>query len=322
MGGMSTLASRRDSRLHATVISEMPLVYRERSGRRSHVRAGSSLAWFGRRLAVVQDDTRAVALIDPATGRVRPVPLPEEGAGKRRGAESKRSKLDLEACTRLRVGAQELLLVFGSGSRRRRRVIAALLDPERPRVRIYPAGEFYALLERSRDFTGGALNVEGALWDGDSIRLVNRGNRSRASADATCEIEAASLLAWLTGEGPVAAVRPRDVRRYDLGQLEGLPLTFTDVAAGAGGRMLYAAAAEDTADAVLDGAVAGSALGVIGRRGGRWTEIRHRDGSLFRGKVEGICPPRRASRRLWVVTDADDPREPARLCAVRLGGPW
>jgi hypothetical protein len=87
--------------------------------------------------------------------------------------------------------------------------------------------------------------------------------------------------------------------------------------------VLYIASAENSPDAVSDGSVAGSAVGVIDENGGcRWTELRDTDGKLFVGKIEGICADRNSAGRIHVVIDADDPARPSELVQVALAGPW
>src|SRR5450432_1790777 len=97
--------ARLDLGLGATVISRRPLYYSDGADdvldRPKHVRAGSSLAWVGDRLAVVQDDTNFIALIDPSNQRVTAVPVPAGHNGVRQFGDSrgnKKWKLDLEAC--------------------------------------------------------------------------------------------------------------------------------------------------------------------------------------------------------------------------------
>jgi hypothetical protein len=62
------------------------------------------------------------------------------------------------------------------------------------------------------------------------------------------------------------------VARYDLGTLQGTPLTFTGAAAMAFG-LLCSAAAANSPDAVTTSPLAGSAIGVLDNpTGGRWIE--------------------------------------------------
>jgi hypothetical protein len=107
------------------------------------------------------------------------------------------------------------------------------------------------------------------------------------------------------------------VAQYDLGAIDGVPLTFTDATLWRDG-LLYTAAAEASPDAVRDGVVAGSAIGVIDDAGRtRWTPLRDVDGGPFGAKVEGVAPGDDVDA-LWVVIDVDDPTVPSELCAVRL----
>ncbi|MBK8648737.1 MAG: hypothetical protein IPN16_19770 [Gemmatimonadetes bacterium] len=64
----------------AIVVARRPLHYVDgadaHADRPAHVRAGSSLAWLGPFLALVQDDANFVALIDPRDASTRAIALP------------------------------------------------------------------------------------------------------------------------------------------------------------------------------------------------------------------------------------------------------
>jgi hypothetical protein len=109
------------------------------------------------------------------------------------------------------------------------------------------------------------------------------------------------------------------VEWFDLGALDGIQLSFTDAAAFADGRCAFVATAEDTADPLLDGPVAGSVIGVLDGFEARWTPLRGPAAVPFRQKVEGLALD--ANRRGgWILTDADDPARPALLGRVTLAG--
>jgi len=107
-----------------------------------------------------------------------------------------------------------------------------------------------------------------------------------------------------------------------LGELHGIRLTFTD-ACVAGERAIFAAAAEDSPDAIRDGCVQGSALGLIEDPGAvRYGILREKSGCVFRGKVEGVTISRTEPNQLYVVVDTDDPAAASELCVVRLSEEW
>ncbi|HEX6040713.1 DUF6929 family protein [Longimicrobium sp.] len=327
--------ARRDDALGARVVRTVPLVYAagpdEALDRPAHVRAGSGLAWLGGELVCIQDDTHFVARIEPDTGRAHAVPLPAGEGGLRQFDDvrgNKRFKLDLEACTVVPDGqGGEMLLAFGSGSSSLRERILRLADARAPHpyVELREAITLYARLREAAAFSGSELNVEGAVWRGDRVLLLNRGNGApvdgRLPIDATCEIGWAALLSYLDGPGGQSAPAPQSIIQYDLGTLDGWRLTFTD-AAVAGDALVYTASAEASPNAVDDGPVAGSALGIIGADGeARWTELRGADGGRFDGKVEGIARGPRPGT-VFVIVDRDDPHRPSDLCEVALSGDW
>ena len=88
-------------------------------------------------------------------------------------------------------------------------------------------------------------------------------------------------------------------------------------------RTAFVATAEDTADAVLDGPVAGSAIGVIeegpDHATARWTPLVESGRRLWPHKVEGFVLDTDL-RGGWLLTDADDPRRSAQLGRVELTG--
>jgi hypothetical protein len=114
----------------------------------------------------------------------------------------------------------------------------------------------------------------------------------------------------------VAAGEPLDdrgltaVERHDLGDVDGVPLAFTDISALPDGRVVYTAAAEDTSARDRDGAQKGAAVGVLGER----SERVERD-----AKLEGVRATLDGERiALLLVADPDERATPAPLFAAEL----
>lgn len=327
--------ARPDADLKATIVSRRALRYRAVAhpalDRPTTVRAGSSLAWIGSRLGMVQDDANFIAIVDPRTALVRSIALPAGEGGlrhfdDRRG--NKKHKLDLEACCALDHPAGPMLLALGSGSKRRRRRLVTVHAPttNRPRVALFDAESLYLALESVEAFAGSDLNLEGALALPDAVRLFTRGNgaakRGLTPVNASCDLPLRALLRYLDAEGDAPLPRPRRVTQYGLGELDHLPLGFTD-ATLADGRLLFTAAAEASKDATEDGMVTGSVIGRLPARGDlRFARLRERDGRPSRDKVEGIVAVPGVRDRVLVVVDADDPTRASELCEVRLDGAW
>jgi len=328
---ISRIASLQDTALAATVLSKVPLYYTEGADasldRPEHVRAGSSLAWFGNRIAVIQDDAHFVALIDPKDGQVDALPLPVGEGGLRQFDDlraNKRFKLDLEACLTLSSPDGEVLLAFGSGSNKHRETVVRVSASGA--IDLAQASGLYHRFRTTKAFSGSELNIEGAAFIDGWVRFFNRGNgESREGLlplDATCDVLWNELEAYLRDPENLNVPELHRIIQYDLGTLNSIRLTFTDATATDRG-MLYVASAENSPDAITDGSVTGSVIGVLDERMGcRWTELRDADGGPFSAKIEGVCAARNLEGLVYVVTDADDPARPSELLEVALAGPW
>lgn len=328
------VVAQEDPRLAARCVERHVLLYRtgadEALDRPGYVRAASSIVRLGNLLAVVQDDANFIALLDPDAREVMAVVLPAGHAGRRQFDDrrgTKRFKLDLEACTIIEGPIGPRLLAFGSGSTPAREHIVAVDDPAgaAPVIAVIDAARLYAGLRAATEFSGSELNIEGATVVGDVVRLFQRGNGAPRGTlrpvDASCDLGLAQLNAYLA-DPELEPPGPTGITTYELGSVGGCRLSFTDATRVPGG-LLYAASAEASFDAVSDGPVAGSALGVLPEHGPpRWALLRDADGSLFGGKVEGVTLDGDDPRKVYAVVDSDDPALPGELCIVRLEGPW
>lgn len=329
-----TRAAVEDTARRAVVVSRRPLFFSDggdaAQDRTAHVRAASGLTWLtldgAPRLLVAQDDTSFLAVIDPhaADPVVQALTLPHSVAGRRvfeTRLGNKQQKLDLEACTTATWGGHERALIFGSGSTAARERIVCV-EPSGITQLLDAAGLYAAL--REAGVGGSELNIEGAAAIGDRLLLLQRGNGAardgRVPQDASCTLSIRALHAHLLEGAPPPAID--EVTVHELGAIDGVKLTFTDVTVS-GDQLAFLAGAEASPNTVDDGEVVGAALGTMTHdaRDVRWTRLTLEDGTPYRGKVEGLAPrdPQRADGRFWAVLDADDPDRAAELLDLVLG---
>ena len=161
------------------------------------------------------------------------------------------------------------------------------------------------------------LNIEGAVVCDDELRLFQRGNKKdRANAILRCKL-APVLEALSFGRG-IGALEIIAVVAVELGDLDGVPLSFTDAAVLPNGDMIFSSAAEDTDDAYDDGPCTGSAVGIVTPKG----EIAALERVSENVKLEGIAVVESGDvAELLLVSDADDAEIPASLYAASLGIP-
>ena len=277
------------------------------------VRSGSGLVRFGKRLLMVQDDALWLPWLDEA-GTLHASALPADAAGQRL-FDDKRSKPDFEAAAQ--VGPR--VLVFGSGSLPSRERIAVVESDGR--TRLIQASALYRALRSEPRFAGHDLNLEGAVVTGDQLLLCTRSNgqaaESQAGFDATVEIPVAELERYLSDPGAQAPPQLGQIQQYALGSVSGVRLTLTDVSER-DGRLYYLAAAEASPDAIQDGPVLGTSLGLLGKEP-RYALIETETGAPLCDKVEGLAAGAGAGEWLAIV-DADDRRKPAELLRLIAEG--
>ena len=283
---------------------------------RTHLSAASGLARAGSFLYVIADDELHLGVFrttDNGPGELVRLFDGELPASK---TERKVLKPDFETLTVLPASPDfpaGAMLALGSGSTRNRRKGALLGLDAHGAVQGLPRTVDLSPVFDSLDEVFPKLNIEGAVVSGDEVWLFQRGNK-RNSENAIIRFSLAAFLAALRGEAKFA-IEPLAVQRVDLGEVDGIPFTFTDAAALPDGDMVFTAVAEDTEDSYNDGPCAGAAIGILESDG----HLRH----LLRldpiQKIEGVDARLDGNViRLLLVTDADDPNVPASLFSATM----
>ena len=268
------------------------------------VSAASGIACVAERLYVVADDLLELAVYDLHGARKQSISL-LPGELPREHAARKAHKPDFEALLALPGGS---LLALGSGSTARRQrgawVQAVAAEPRSGAVDL---SDLYAALARELP----ELNVEGGVVLGSQLYLASRGNGARRE-NALVQLDLGRALASLQSERCLRADSIVRIQRVQLPELDGVPLSITDLAVADAG-LIFAAAAEASANTYDDGACAGSVVGRLATDGTASELVM-----VARGiKLEGICCA--SPRELLAVADADDPNAQAPLFAFE---PW
>jgi hypothetical protein len=327
--------AQRDPALAAVIVGHRPLYYSDGPDpsldRPAQVRAGSSLARVPGGIALIQDDANFVAVLEDGGAGVQSISLPVGTGGHRQFDDhrgNKAHKLDLEACVAVETNGETVLLAFGSGSTSAREQVAIVAGWESGshHVTIVHAPRLYDALRREHAFAGSELNIEGAVYLGDRLRLFGRGNGAPRDGvrpiNATCDLDWPMLLANLHAAVTGPMPTPTNIVPYELGTLGGIALSFTDAARFRDG-VLFTATAEDSPDATRDGRVEGSAIGLIEPNGRtRWAALTDHIGQPFAGKAEGLVVALGTPNCVQVVIDVDDPTAASELCTVELRGAW
>lgn len=285
--------------------------------REPHMSAASGVVRRAEFVYVIGDDELFLAVFDAASdapGRlVRALPgeLPSDEKAR------KDAKPDLEALTVLPPFESHpygALLGLGSGSTtsRDRGFSWALapdgsLDGEPTQLDLAP---LYSLLRDHME----ELNVEGAAVMGDELWLLQRGNSVQGS-NVVVELDLAEVMDSLKRDRTLAAAELRELRSYDLGELDGVELTFSDASPLSDELLVFTASAEGSPNSYEDGAIVGSVVGTIDGSG----QV-HRLRTIDRKyKVEGVHAVLDTGvLSLTFVCDQDDPAAASPLLSATL----
>jgi hypothetical protein len=298
---MIALTKIRDLDIEPTAVSRPAFVY-----------AASGLARLGNRLYIVADDELHLAMFDfhgktPGSWlRLCPGKLPDEYM------ERKRQKPDLESITHITAhqyatnGA--LLVVPSMSTERRTNGVLVMLGENQGLTEVIIPINFSAIREVLKPLLN-ELNIEGAIVNANTVKLFHRGSKGK-SKSAIIELDAQVFLKDLHDSHMISAEHISKITECDLGDIDGVPLHFTDAVTLPDERVLFLSTAEDTNNAYEDGEWHGSAVGIIDKacKVERITRFNSKE------KLEGVSVSVHPQKlELLLVSDTDDQSKPAGL---------
>ncbi len=303
--------------LHLRPLRALDLDAPGEPGRPSHLSAASGVVRRGDFVYAIGDDELSLGvfrLSHPGPGTLRRVfagdlPVDPDARGE--------DKPDLEALTVLPPFAGHpfgALLGLGSGSgpaRDRGFVWALAADGSlRGEVQEIDLGPVYALLREHAP----ELNVEGACAMGDRLWLLQRG-LGEDGLNLVAELSLADVMASLRRDRRIDAHELAAIRAYDLGELGGVKLTFSDATPLGGQLLVFTASAEGPRGSLRDGEIRGSVVGTLDPAG-----TVHRLRTIDRRfKVEGVHATIDSGVMDFLfVCDQDDPGSPSPLLSAAM----
>lgn len=184
------------------------------------------------------------------------------------------------------------LLALGSGSTERR-CRGCLVEADSVRV-IDLSPLYQALAGHFQE-----LNIEGGVVCRGQLLLAQRGN-GRGRENAVVLLDLSRVLRDLEN-GQLSAATLLQIVPLQLPELDGVPLSLTDLSVAPSGALYFSATAEATESSYLDGACVGSVLGCLDEHLAI-VELTLLSPAV---KIEGLAF--QADGRPLLVADADDP---------------
>ena len=281
--------------------------------------SASGIEIIGTTAYVIGDDSPYLYQLDAATlASIGRVPL-FDAAGFATGRIPKPEKPDLECLVALTwPDGRPGLLLLGSGSlpTRARGWFVPTESPQVPE-----AVDLTALYDalRAQLLIGVVLNLEAAATTATELLLFQR-TVGRADAALLFVLPLVAVLDFLQGNAPVPAAHQLV---FELPLIDGCPAGFSG-ATFVDGRLFVSASVENTADAVLDGEVLGSFVGVLDVLAGTadFARLAWADGRAYLGKVEGLAVRQHLAPgrfELVLVTDDEAGGSTAAVAEISLG---
>ena len=269
--------------------------------------SASGVEIVGATAYVIGDDSPLLYQLDAATLRPTGQVALFETDGFGGGRLPKSDKPDLECMVALTwPDGRPGLLLLGSGSRPNR-ARGWFVPTQAPHVP--EALDLSALYQHLRQHLppGVSLNFEAAATTDAELLLFQR-TVGRADAALLFALPLAPVLQLLGGAGAADQLVPR-LLPFQLPDIQGCPAGFSG-ATFVDGQLFVSASVENTADAVLDGEVLGSYIGVVDAAAGTaaFALLAWADGRTYRGKVEGLAVRQQLAPGhfdLLLVTDDD-----------------
>ena len=297
--------------INSDEIRELTVAQAAAADRPAYISAASGLVCVGSWMYVVADDEHHLGVFrsdSQAPGRLWRL---MDGVLPSYTKDRKKQKPDFEVLLKLPAFdtySTEALLVAGSGSRANRQMgVLVGLDSEGALLGTPKTVDLSFIFKALADEFE-AVNIEGAVVLGSELLLFQRGNKKNG-VNAAISFSLLSFLKALGATHP-AKLKLLSSQIFDLGEIYGVPLSFTDAAALPDGEVVFSAVAEDTDDSYNGGRCMGSALGMIGADGRqRWLRKLSQP-----NKIEGLDVRRDGNDlKILMVTDADDIALPAKL---------
>lgn len=162
-------------------------------------------------------------------------------------ATPKEFKSDFEAITQY----EDSLYIFGSGSTDKRNKMLKVDAKTKKVISVTDLSDLYFSLQSFGEIKPEDFNIEGAIYNGNTWYLFNRGN-GKTNQNILFSVDGKNL----TNEYRVV------VNNYKLPKIKGVRTSFTD-AIQVEDKIYFLATAEDTISTYNDGAILGTIIGRI-----------------------------------------------------------
>lgn len=270
-----------------------------------NIPSASGIEIYENKIYIVGDNSGWLFVLDRKFNMLEKIPLLKKKKLKT-STIAKKKKPDFEAMTLVKMKGEPLLLIFGSGSIRKKRDKLIMVFPLRNNeVRQFSLTRMYDIIYERKQ-KGDVLNIEAAVATKKNIYLFKR--RTRKTENLFFEFDMEQFLEYILQKNRSFLVN------YFSGRFN-LHCSIKKIQAGISGacmidenKMIFTASVEDTENPIDDGKILGSFIGIHNFNTLKNTSVPFREGNKYlKIKVESCCmiKSKNKTHRLLVVTDSD-----------------
>jgi hypothetical protein len=274
---------------------------------------------------VLGDDSPYLYQLDEQYELVRKYPLMDT-VSFRNSRIPKSVKPDLESIAHFKYGRDEMLVLLGSGSTSARNKGYLVNASNAHKVQEVDLTKFYEFLKGILKIEKeGELNIEGLAMDKTYTYLLQRPLGSSSNVLFRFDTDAFKDFLLRQQSIPTAALY-----HFDLPAIGNNTAGFSGSFA-LGDKLFFTASVEDTPDAVQDGEVLGSFLGVIDLRALPYAgsqasplkvstvQLKNTDGSIYKGKAESLVVTEvEVNKKYKAIVAVDDDRGNSEMLEFEL----
>lgn len=265
--------------------------------------SASGIEIYKNKIYIIGDDAGWLFILDKNYELLEKIPLLKKKKLSNKPIP-KKHKPDLEAMTFIKYGGENILLIFGSGSKPTKREKLFMVYPERKhKVEQYSLADLYVDLVGKKIQTS-TLNIEAAAANTSSVYLMHRGNISKKNI--VFEYSLKEFIGFILKEKKKAPQSAFRVCR--LPQINAIPAGFSGASMLDDKRILFSASVEDTANEIDDGEVLGSFIGIHNTETKELKCVALKKGPKpMELKIESVCLLQSQDNKhtLLAVTDSD-----------------
>lgn len=289
--------------------------------------SASGLEVVGDSTYVIGDDSPYLYQLNPDFTQASKLALTDT-AGFDSGRVAKSEKMDLESIAAYEKDGKSFLLILGSGaSDARMKAFMVEVDASSGKigdVHAHSLNKLYEQLQQEEQVVRkGQLNVEGLAIEGDKLYLMHRAVGQEPNVLLVYELN--NFLNALEHDD---ALPNPNIHHFNLKDIENFQAGFSG-ADMFDGKLFYTASVEQTEDAISDGEVLGSYIGVINLNDlendtkqpikPKSALLVHADGSSYTGKAESlVVSAGEGDGNYKVLVVSDDDKGHSELLEVEL----